>query len=231
MEWGAGPASPYSAQPVTAPGDRTRARILDEAERLFGERGLAGVSLREIRLAAGARNKNAIQFHFGDRDGLVQALKDRHMPRLAAMQQTLYERMVAEGRDDDPRSMVEVLVRPSADYLSFGPSARAWVKIISYLGASPELNVQDMMSAAPAPAVIVGRSLFERLRGQLPDALAAERMMVLAQNAVHICADRARLEDDPAVSRRYVPSEVFVENLVDMTVGALFAPVSTTLAG
>jgi hypothetical protein len=41
-----------------------------------------------------------------------------------------------------------------------------------------------------------------------------------------MCADRARLDDDPAGSRTHVPGDVFVENLVDMVTGALFAPLS-----
>src|SRR4051794_28452532 len=102
---------------MTARGDETRNHLLDTAERLFGERGVKGVSLREIRLTAGARNTAAIQFHFGDREGLLQALYARHMPRLAEHQQALYDALIASGREDDPRSLVEVLVRPSADYL------------------------------------------------------------------------------------------------------------------
>src|SRR3954462_6587369 len=111
---------------MSARGDKTREHLLDVAERLFAERGIAGVSLREIRIAAGARNTAAMQFHFGDRDGLVDALMARHMPRITALQQRMYDLMVAEDRAADRRSLVEVLVRPSADYLSWGPSERSW---------------------------------------------------------------------------------------------------------
>src|SRR5690348_10081248 len=56
---------------MTERGDRTREHLLDVAERLYGERGVASVSMREIRVASGARNTAALQFHFGDRDGLI----------------------------------------------------------------------------------------------------------------------------------------------------------------
>lgn len=59
---------------MTARGDQTRNHLLDVAEQLFGERGVNAVSLREIRIEAGARNTAAIQFHFGDREGLIRAL-------------------------------------------------------------------------------------------------------------------------------------------------------------
>ena len=209
---------------MTARGDETRNRLLDVAEQMFGDRGVNGVSLREIRLASGARNTAAIQFHFGDREGLVHALTARHMPRIAELQQELYDVMVREGRADS-RSLVEVLVRPSADYLRLGPSERAWVKIMGDLGAEPELEPNEMALLAPEPALRVSRRLYERLSSSVPEDVALERMIVLAQSAVHLCADRARLEDAPGDRRTYAPNELFVENLVDMVTGALFAPV------
>lgn len=211
---------------MTARGDQTRNHLLDVAEQMFGERGVNGVSLREIRLASGARNTAAIQFHFGDRDGLVHALTARHMPRIAELQQELYDVMVREGRDEDERSLVEVLVRPIADYLRQGASERAWVKIMGDLGAEPELEVGEMALLAPEPALLVSRRLYERLSESVPPEVAVERMVVLAQFAVHLCADRARLEDSPGARRAHAPSELFVENLIDMVNGALFAPVA-----
>jgi AcrR family transcriptional regulator len=211
---------------VTVRGERTREHLLDVAERLFGERGVAGVSLREIRLASGARNTAAVQFHFGSREGLLKALTERHMPGIAALQRDLYDDVIESGREADPRSLVEVLVRPAAEYLTRGPSERAWVKIMADLGQAPELRLNQMVMIAPPAAQKAGAVLYEQLTRRIPPSLARERIVALAQIAVHMCANRARLEDDPEGSRAHVPGDVFVENLVDMVTGALFAPVS-----
>jgi AcrR family transcriptional regulator len=209
---------------VTVRGQKTREHLLDTAETLFGERGVAGVSLREIRLAAGARNTAAVQFHFGNREGLYAALTERHMPGIAAIQQTLYEDMIARGREKDPRTLVEVLVRPAAEYLSRGSSERAWVKIMADFGQAPNLRLKQMVVVAPPAAQKAGAELYDQLIREIPADLARERIVAMAQIAVHMCADRARLEDEPDGSRRHVPGPVFVENLVDMVTGALFAP-------
>jgi AcrR family transcriptional regulator len=212
---------------MTSRGEQTRQHLLDVAEQLFGDRGFHAVSLREIRIAAGARNTAAMQFHFGDRDGLVDALMARHMPRLGACQQELYDRMEADGRSEDRRSLVEVLVRPGAEYLTRGSGERAWVKVMAELSSEPDLRADEMRSAAPAPAVAVGAKLFEQLCAQMPRSIAGERMVLLAQSAVQLCADRARLVDETdALARPAIPVDVFAENLIDMIFGALFAPVS-----
>jgi AcrR family transcriptional regulator len=66
------------------------------AERLFGEHGIEGTSLRLIALAAGQANNSAVQHHFGTKDGLVQAVFEMRLPelerarwrRLVALEQT-----------------------------------------------------------------------------------------------------------------------------------------------
>ena len=213
---------------VTAPGRRTRERLLDVAEQLFGERGVDAVSLREIRLAAGARNAAAVQFHFENRAGLMQALVDRHMPGITAIQRELFEATLAEGRGDDARSLVAVLVRPAALYLLRGPSERAWVKIMSELLQRPDLRVREMVAAAPEVATKVGTALYEQLVGRMPPEIAQERILTLAQTSLHLCADRSRLEDDESGARAHLPGPQFVENLIDMVCGALFAPSTAT---
>ncbi len=199
---------------------------MDAAERLLSARGIFGVSLREVRRAAGARNTNAIQFHFRDREGILEALAQRHIPRIALLQRQLHDALIGDDPAIDRRALVEVLVRPSADYLTLGASERAWVKIMAELGALPDLRVRDIVSIAPPTAVRTGRDLYERLVEAMPPDIAVERLFILGQSTVHLCADRARQLDDIETSRGYVPHSVFVTNLVDMCCAAMFAPVT-----
>jgi AcrR family transcriptional regulator len=216
---------------MTTRGDRTREQLLDVAEQLYGRDGVDRVSLREIRLAAGQRNKSAMQFHFGDRDGLLRALADRHLPRQAAIQNGLYDAMVAEHRQDDPRSLVDVLFRPNARYVALGASERAWIKIAAELAARPELALRELRDNASQSALAAGGALYERLTAQLPTEVAIERLMAVSRATLHICADRARVEDaggeagDANAGR--LDLESWADNLIDMACGALFAPART----
>jgi AcrR family transcriptional regulator len=53
------------------------------AEQPFAENGVDGVSLREIAVAAGQRNNSAAQYHFGTKQGLVEAVFDYQRPASA----------------------------------------------------------------------------------------------------------------------------------------------------
>jgi AcrR family transcriptional regulator len=55
------------------PSDRTRAAILDAAERLYADRGFSDVTLRDIVAAAGV-NLAAVNYHFGSKDELIAEL-------------------------------------------------------------------------------------------------------------------------------------------------------------
>jgi AcrR family transcriptional regulator len=67
--------------------DATRARILDAALDLFGERGLTGTTVRDIAARAGV-NVAAISYHFGGKEELYRAvarmLTERIEGRVAA---------------------------------------------------------------------------------------------------------------------------------------------------
>jgi AcrR family transcriptional regulator len=54
----------------------TRERILDAAEELFAERGIAETSLRALTRHAGV-NLAAVHYHFGSKEGLLDAVVER----------------------------------------------------------------------------------------------------------------------------------------------------------
>jgi hypothetical protein len=137
--------------------------------------------------------------------------------------------MLAGGRQRDPRSLVEVLLRPSAEYVRLGPSERAWIKLSSELSTRPDLETKTILERAPDHALSVGNDLFEMMRQQMTNDLAVERLFTVSLSFASICADRARVEDATEPGRKHIDLDRWVENLVDMANGALFAPVTQPL--
>ena len=66
--------------------------MIDAAEAIVADRGLAAMSLREVQARAGQLNKNAAQYYFGNREGLIAAVVETRMaPIDAARGQLLAE--------------------------------------------------------------------------------------------------------------------------------------------
>ncbi len=209
---------------VARRGEQTREHILDVAELLYGDRGVAHVSLRQIRIAAEQRNDAAVQYHFGDRDGIIRALSDRHLPRLQAI-----ARRVVDGGGPRPtqRRLVEAVVRPWAEYVTLGPSERAYVKIVAELGADPSLAFGTIRDNVLPEMEAAGVALFERLATRLPAEVAGERVWTVSRFVIQTAADRARLVDAEAAARPVLPADVFTAELVAMAAAALAAPAGT----
>ncbi|HZU64939.1 MAG TPA: TetR family transcriptional regulator [Novosphingobium sp.] len=75
---------PAQAKRRTAKGERTRAAILDAAERLFAERGYDGVSLRQIIEEAGVQ-MGQLQYYFPSKEGVFVSAVERRLPEVEAL--------------------------------------------------------------------------------------------------------------------------------------------------
>lgn len=51
-----------------------RQRLLHVAIHLFAEKGIDAVSMRTINTAAGSKNKSAVHYHFGNKEGILEAI-------------------------------------------------------------------------------------------------------------------------------------------------------------
>ena len=95
----------------------TRERLLATAEELYGGQGIDAVSLREIQRVSGVKNANALQYHFGDRAGLLTALLEKHSRDVELRRHALLDRYETAGQQD-LRALAEALVQPLAAKLT-----------------------------------------------------------------------------------------------------------------
>jgi AcrR family transcriptional regulator len=94
-------------------GDATRGRIVRTAGRLFARKGIAAVTIREITAAAHV-NTAAIHYHFGSKQGLVQAILEDWAAELAARRARWLDR-VERDRSAGLREVVAALVFPISE--------------------------------------------------------------------------------------------------------------------
>ena len=98
-------------------GRATRLALVGVAERLFAERGIDAVSISEILEAAGQRNKNAIHYHFGGKDGLITAIAEHRSAALNARRAELLDDIRWRGVELDVAALSRTLVVPLAELL------------------------------------------------------------------------------------------------------------------
>lgn len=201
----------------------TPSLILAAAERLYAERGLDGVSLREITEAAGQRNNAAIHYHFGGRDGLVRALFEHRYRQLEATRAEMLAELDAAGRGDDAAALVRVLVVPFAEAGTDGPDGH-WVRFVARLhedarfnpfaGAQPYASEPDVTAVSQEVASRIRRAL------GLERAVANTRLYLVTTMAVHAVADRQAMVA-AGVAHRAPSGPALIEALVEAAVSIL----------
>ena len=99
-------------------GEATRQLILIAAERLFAEHGISAVPLRDIGIEAGQKNHAAVQYHFGDRDALVQALMEFRGAESESVRTDIVTGLMVGGNVPVVADVVGAFVRPLAVHLA-----------------------------------------------------------------------------------------------------------------
>jgi TetR/AcrR family transcriptional repressor of nem operon len=111
-------------------GDRTRERILDGAQRLVLEQGLAATSVDAI-LAESGTTKGAFFHHFPTKNHLARALVERYAAGDVAFLEEFLAR--AEAVSDDPAVQVVEFIRLFEDAAEEMVSQQATCLYVSYI--------------------------------------------------------------------------------------------------
>lgn len=204
----------------------TRERLLLCAERLFAERGIAAVSMREVNKAAGQRNTSAIHYHFGSKDALIQAIFERRMREFNLSRVRLLDEVEAQGRERDLRAVLQAVIRPLAEGMA-GPEGN--LNYIIFFGQVLNESSGHILAAIRAPfseGMQRARQLISACMEDVPSAIREERLALATEMNIHALAQRARRRKLNETEEHRLSDEAFVENLVDFTFGALRAPVS-----
>jgi AcrR family transcriptional regulator len=180
------PAAAVPRQPV-------RERILEVAEQLFAEHGMSGVGLRAISAEADV-NLASIAYHFGSKDGLLEALfAQRAAPiaeeRLRLLAQCLEKKHLAleEILDAFLRPALTLGVQPQAGGTAFG-------KLRARLGIEPESLARKILAKAFDHSSREFIEAFVRALPQVPRAEIEWRFHFMLGTMYYTMADTGRIQ-------------------------------------
>jgi AcrR family transcriptional regulator len=205
----------------------TKEQLVVTAERLFAVHGIDSVSLRQICADAGNANNSAVQYHFGTKDRLLQAIFEYRIPHLMARRNLLAAEASANGSYDDIRTALMVQFLPLVE--------QAETEGSYYLGFVTQLNHQRAgdhpywrLPAEYRTNVERYRVHLHELLSDLPPTLRWHRIQIADAALTQACAAREQaryLGGTPTL-----PYGFHVEALFDALTGILTAPVSPTAA-
>ncbi|MFC9790878.1 TetR/AcrR family transcriptional regulator [Rhodococcus sp. NPDC127528] len=182
--------------------------LLLAAERMFAEHG-ADVPLRDIAKAAGQRNNSAVQYYFGDRQGLVQAIVVR---RLASVESSS-ARLLAQIDARDTHALVDALVTSLLD----ASTEQGGTHYFRFL----EVMRNHVKSWPADEGGSAWSTITETLGELLPDGTQHERSSRISSMATTLFALLADHERASEAADALGPTR---RQIVEMLVGLLGAP-------
>jgi AcrR family transcriptional regulator len=209
-------------------GLKTRDAILDVAEAVLNEEGL-GVSLRRIMVVAGV-NVTSINYHFGQREKLIEAVVERRSKiineeRLALLEQAEIRQAIPSVAD-----IVTAYFEPSFNPKRISdPGWRNYLRILSRLSLESGKSYRDLIARYYDP--LHGRFL-QAFRKALPDL--PEDEIIWRYHTMHAIAIRAFPTPRPLniVSSKLaggVTPEESLRNVLPLMIHLFAAPPLSTL--
>lgn len=139
--------------------------IIEKAEEMIGSCGLASVSMRQIAAAAGLGSPSAVQYHFGDMDGLIDAVYRYRMPYVEARRAELLAALDAADRKN-LKCLLHATLLPLAEI----KNSKA---ICSYALFAAEMGYSSFVSAGWIRATVSAKAtqaLIDLTKAEMPPA-------------------------------------------------------------
>jgi len=209
----------------------TKLKLIKTAERLFADRGLDGVSLRQINVASGQRNASALHYHFGSREALIEAIFAHRMMPIDIRRNEMVDELIASGRDSNIRAIMKAKVLPLAEQLDPSSDGNNYLRFFSEIWSSPKLDFRKLVAGKYDRGVIRANKLAIEVLNHLPESLVRQRLIVETGSTITALAALERRMMEKALPICHENAELAVENLIDMAAGAVAGPVSDKVIG
>lgn len=116
--------------------EKTKQKIIDTAERLFSEKGIDGTTLFDINKSANQANRNALQYHFQNKQGLLEAVLDKHGLKIMDLRKARLETLQAQNTFS-LHDIMDALVQPLMETIADLDGGAAYINISVQLMVNP----------------------------------------------------------------------------------------------
>ena len=208
------------------PQHETRTRILDAAEELFMQHGFEGTSMRLLTAKAGV-NLAAVNYHFGSKDALIEALFRRRLDPMNAERVAALERL----EDLSAENIIRAFLRPSLRLIEDAQGGgRNFIRLLGRTYTEPAKPVRVLIGQMYAPTMERFKAALERALPQMPRDELVWRMHFMFGTLAYTLAatDTVQLIAGCKPEDRH-DARLLEERLTAFLAAGLHAPLKTSI--
>lgn len=202
--------------------ENTRKSLMRAAEKLFAERGVENVTVRAIIEQAGQKNESALQYHFNNRQGLIDAIHQHRNAQAEARRSDLLGDLLARNPSPTLREICVLMVEPAFLLARTDAGFRRWVKAFGQSVATLGLPAMRSIHGQGTHISVETVKLLRRTLSHLDDRVFGQRLDSTVRFIGLSMSQQARKKH----AFRGANSNVFFNMLIDAMSGLLAADVS-----
>ena len=204
-----------------------RERLLLVAERMFAEEGLGAVSIRAITAAARV-NLASLHYHFGSKEGLLEAIFQARSKPIADERMRLLGECAT--RPGEPPLLEQILAAFLLPALTFGVKPRfggpAFAKLRARLSIEPEALSRRLLSKAFDESSSAFLKAIGRALPHIPKAELNWRFHFLLGTMVYSMANGGRIQSITKNACDPTNGKAALAHLIPFLVAGFNAPVA-----
>lgn len=194
------------------------------AEKLIAQSGVENISIKKIVVAAGQKNESALQYHFTNLSGLLEAIHHERSEQTRAKRAALLSAALEKTSEPSLRELCALMIEPIFQLARSDVAFRRYVKAFGHHLIITDSSPLKVVSEAGGGGTS-GQQIGVLLRKTLPhlsEVFYRQRM----EAAVRLCSASMYYQARQANAFRGHQSDLFLHNLLDALVGLLSAPIS-----
>ena len=176
--------------------DATRIALIEAAERLIAEKGLADVSTREILQEAGQRNQSALQYHFGSKKGLISATINERTTQIDQVRQQMLD---DAGEEPSLKQLFEVLIVPLGQLMTDKAAGANYLNFLSQAITQPSWELRRVLEEFNVVGMLRAYELMDEKFAHMSEKERLTRQYVLFDFAI-MSLKRWCLDENPVRS-------------------------------
>ena len=211
------------------PQHETRTRILDAAEELFMQHGFEGTSMRALTTRAGV-NLAAVNYHFGSKDALIEAVFRRRLDPMNAERIAELERLEAAGNVSS-ESIIRAFIGPSLRMVEDAKGgSRNFIRLLGRTYTEPAKEIRALIGQMYAPTMERYKNALERAMPQMPREELVWRMHFMFGTLAYTLAatDTVQLIAGCKPEDRY-DARLLEDRLTAFLAAGLHAPLTSSI--
>ena len=202
----------------------TQISMMESAEKLIASKGIQNVSIKEIVREAKQKNESALQYHFKNLQGLIDAIHRKRNAQVQAKRAELLAQLQPTIKAPSLRDLCHIMVIPTYLILQTDDTFRSYVSAFSHELALAEESALSKVRKSGGGGES-GAQAGKLLRTALPhlDESAYSQRMDLAVRMISIAMGHHARQ---IIAFPAPKSDLFISHLIDALEGLLSAPVS-----